>query len=266
MKLAMYQNQPILIQDQQYRPILNETNVQALLLQLDQPLNLGSVQPLPDLRELQAPITAPQQIFAVGFNYRQHLTELATQAPQSPNVFTKFPSSLTGPAPTVQIPSPKTDWETELVIVIGAGGRQISTAAAMNHVAGYMVGQDLSDRQLQFANDKPQFSLAKSYANFAPTGPWLTTADEVDHLGDLILTTTVNGVEKQHSQLKNLIFGVADLVSYLSTIVALVPGDLIFTGTPGGVGAGRSPQEFLQSGDQLISQITQLGKLTIDLK
>lgn len=266
MKLAMYQNRPILVQQQQYRPILNVANIQALLLQLDQPLNLGTVQPLPALQELQAPITAPRQIFAVGFNYREHLTELATQAPKSPNVFTKFPSSLAGPAPTVQIPSPQTDWETELVIVIGQGGREIPTATAMNHVAGYMVGQDLSDRKLQFANDKPQFSLAKSYANFAPTGPWLTTADEITDLGALTLTTTVNGVEKQRTQLENLIFGVADLVSYLSGIVALYPGDLIFTGTPGGVGAGRSPQEFLQAGDQLISKIETLGALTINLE
>ncbi|MCH4057191.1 MAG: fumarylacetoacetate hydrolase family protein [Lactobacillaceae bacterium] len=266
MKLAMYQQQPILIQENHYRPILNESTVQALLPQLNQVLNLGPVQPLPELQELQAPVTTPRQIFAVGFNYREHLTELATQAPKSPNVFTKFPSSLAGPRPTVKIPSPQTDWETELVIVIGRGGRQFTTATALDHVAGYMVGQDLSDRQLQFANDKPQFSLAKSYANFAPMGPWLTTIDEVADLGSLTLSTTVNGVEKQKSSLAHLIFGVPELVSYLSQIVALYPGDLIFTGTPGGVGAGRSPQEFLHSGDQLVSRIEQLGELVINLE
>ncbi|GAB5056196.1 hypothetical protein COSHB9_05830 [Companilactobacillus alimentarius] len=129
-----------------------------------------------------------------------------------------------------------------------------------------MVGQDLSDRQLQFANSNPQFSLAKSYQNFSPIGPWLTTPDEIPDLTSLTITTEVNGQEKQHSQLGNLIFNPEKLVNYLSSITELFPGDLIFTGTPGGVGFGRNPKEFLQSGDQLVSKIDQLGQLTINMQ
>lgn len=264
MKLAMYHQQPVLITKDNLQQINDYPDIQTLLPHLREKLSLGSKQTLPDPLDLSAPITNPKQIFAVGFNYRDHLNELKTKAPQVPNIFTKFVSSLTGPNPTVHIPSPKTDWETELVIVIGQGGRNIDKDKALAYIGGFMVGQDLSDRQLQFANDQPQFSLAKSYENFSPIGPWLTTTDEIDNLGKLNITTTLNGVEKQHSQLANLIFDPSALVSYLSSITKLYPGDLIFTGTPGGVGAGRDPQEFIQPGDTLISSIEQLGKLTIN--
>jgi len=266
MKFAMINHRPVVIAGQTMRVIQDAASVQALLPDLTQPLTLGDPQPLPDRRDFAAPIARPQQTFAVGFNYRDHMQELQIQAPKSPNIFTKFVSSLTGPAPVVQIPSPMTDWETELVIVIGQGGRHITPNAAADHIAGYMVGQDLSDRQLQFANDKPQFSLAKSYENFAPVGPWLTTPDELPPIAGLTLTTTLNGVEKQRSQLGNLIFDANALVSFLSGITALYPGDLIFTGTPGGVGAGRDPQEFLQPGDHLVSRITGLGELAMTFK
>ncbi|VDG22582.1 fumarylacetoacetate hydrolase family protein [Lactiplantibacillus mudanjiangensis] len=265
MKLAMINKRPAVINGQQFQFIKQAQDVQSLLTDLTTDFELEAAQPLTG-HTLEAPIQASRQIFAVGFNYRDHLNELKTQAPKVPNIFTKFVSSITGPVPTVQIPSPKTDWETELVIVIGQGGRNIDKSVVTDHIAGYMVGQDLSDRQLQFANDQPQFSLAKSYENFSPVGPWLTTPDELTDLGDLTITTTLNGVEKQHSQLKQLIFDPADLVNYLSTITELYPGDLIFTGTPGGVGTGRDPQEFIQPGDHLVSEIEELGKLDIQFK
>lgn len=266
MKLAMYNDRAVAINHGQMRLINGFKDVQSMLPHLQEKLYFSSKRDLPDPNFLEAPISQPRQIYAVGFNYRDHLKELKTKAPTVPNIFTKFVSSLTGPNPTVKIPSPMTDWETELVIVIGQGGRNISLDSAKKHIAGYMVGQDLSDRQLQFANDEPQFSLAKSYENFSPVGPWLTTPDEIDDLGSLTITTTLNGVEKQRSQLKNLIFDPAKLVSYLSSITELYPGDLIFTGTPGGVGAGRNPQEFLKPGDKLVSRIDQLGQLTINFK
>lgn len=264
MKLAMYNDRAVVINQGNMQIINGYKNVQELLPHLNERLFLSSQRNLPDAANLKAPITNPKQIFAVGFNYKDHLNELKTQAPQVPNIFTKFVSSLTGPNPTVHIPSPQTDWETELVIVIGKGGRNIIATEALNHVAGYMIGQDLSDRQLQFANADPQFSLAKSYENFSPIGPWLTTPDEITDLGKLNIITKVNGVEKQHSQLENLIFDPSALVSYLSSITELYSGDLIFTGTPGGVGASRNPQEFLKPGDTLTSQIDQLGQLTIN--
>lgn len=263
MKLAMYNDRVISIGSNSIQTINDYQNISELLPHLNEKLSLGEQKPLPDLSKFEAPITDSKQIFAVGFNYRDHLNELKTKAPSVPNIFTKFVSSITGPDPLVHIPSPKTDWETELVIVISTGGRNITKENAKKHIAGYMIGQDLSDRQLQFTNDQPQFSLAKSYEKFSPIGPWLTTPDEIDDLGKLNITTKVNGVQKQHSQLKNLIFDPSDLVSYLSSITKLYPGDLIFTGTPGGVGAGRDPQEFLKPGDTLISQIDQLGQLTV---
>lgn len=266
MKFAMYNHRAVIIKDGSMQLINGFNDVKSLLPHLNEKLFLSSKRNLPDANLLEAPITDSKQIFAVGFNYRDHLQELKTKAPKSPNIFTKFVSSLAGPNPTVAIPSSKTDWETELVVVIGKDGRNIKKIDAQEHIAGYMIGQDLSDRQLQFANDEPQFSLAKSYKNFSPIGPWLTTPDEIDDLGSLNISTTLNGVEKQHSQLKNLIFDPKNLVSYLSTIAELYPGDLIFTGTPGGVGAGRNPQEFLKPGDQLISRIDQLGQLTINFK
>lgn len=266
MKLGMYNDRAVVINDDSLQLINGVNDIQSLLPHLNDRLFLSSKRNLPDMKDFSAPVINSKQIFAVGFNYRDHMNELKTQAPKVPNIFTKFVSSIAGPNPTVTIPSPQTDWETELVIVIGQGGRNISQNDALKHIAGYMVGQDLSDRQLQFENDQPQFSLAKSYENFSPIGPWITTPDEIDNLSQLTITTELNGVEKQHSQLGNLIFDPEKLVSYLSTITELFPGDLIFTGTPGGVGTGRNPKEFIQPGDQLISKIDQLGQLTINFK
>ena len=150
--------------------------------------------------------------------------------------------------------------------MIGKGGREIAAADAMAHVAGVMVGEDLSDRAVQFENDNPQFSMGKSFENYAPVGPWLTTVDELTNLDDEVITTTVNGQTMQQAPLSQLIFKVPDLVHYLSTICELQPGDLIFTGTPSGTGVGRNPQVFLQAGDQLCGQITHLGALNIKIK
>ena len=270
MKLGMYMKQPILIGNssrKEFQFIKNFVDIQDIISNkrtiVSSDLNLSDLNHFHDLNDLDAPIEHPRQIFAVGFNYRDHSKELQTKLPSEPNIFTKFVSSLTGPSTTITLPSNKTDWETELVIVVGKGGRNIQIDDAQNHIAGYMVGQDLSDRQLQFKNSNPQFSLAKSYANFSPTGPWITTTDQIDNLTNLKLTTKVNNVTKQKSTLGNLIFDDNALVSYLSKIVELYPGDLIFTGTPGGVGVGRNPQEFLQSGDYLTSQIDELGTLEL---
>ncbi|MCD2256926.1 fumarylacetoacetate hydrolase family protein [Agrilactobacillus fermenti] len=269
MKLGQYLGQPVVINPDAHglnrQRILGIAQLSEVLDQLPKQLELAAPEPLDSLQKLTAPIVTSKQIFGVGFNYRDHMLELHTQAPKQPNIFTKFVSSITGPNPTVKIPSPQTDWESELVVVIGNGGRDIPRSEAEQHIAGYMVGQDLSDRQLQFANAKPQFSLAKSYAGFSPIGPWITTPDEIKDIGALKITTQVNGVVKQTSTLKNLIFDSGDLVHYLSQITELYPGDLIFTGTPGGVGYGRQPKEFLHAGDTLVSEIEQLGRLTIQM-
>jgi 2,4-diketo-3-deoxy-L-fuconate hydrolase len=208
------------------------------------------------------PIVAnPQQIFGVGLNYRQHATEMNLILPSSPMIFTKFASSLCGPNEELPIPSDTTDFEAELVIVIGEKVRNIALGDAHSVIAGYCVGQDYSERTLQMAGPSAQFSLGKSFRNFAPVGPWLTSADEVADPNSLRIRCSVNGVEHQDSNTDDMVFNVAEIVSYLSTIVELRPGDLIFTGSPHGVGQGQTPPTFLQPGDRIITEIERLGRI-----
>ncbi|ANZ69529.1 fumarylacetoacetate hydrolase [Pediococcus claussenii] len=217
-------------------------------------------------KELQMPVPEPRQVFAVGMNYTDHSREINIALPKVPSIFTKFQSSLTDPNVTVKKHGNQTDWETELVIVIGKDGRNIAKENVDQFIAGYMVGQDLSDRFVQLENtDAPQFSMGKSFEKYGPVGPWLTTPDDIKDLGDLEIETRVNGIVMQHSQLKNMIFDTPTLVSYLSSIVELKSGDIIFTGTPSGVGLGRDPKVFLRSGDDLISEIEGLCQLHIEI-
>lgn len=215
-----------------------------------------------EAHELQAPIASPRQVFAIGMNYKDHAAEVNLELPTTPAVFTKYASSLTGALDTVELPSDSVDWEVELVAVIGTGGRDIPESSALEHVAGYMVGQDLSDRALQFAGGgAPQFSVAKSYKGFAPTGPWITSSDEIADPGNLSMTCSRSDQILQHGSTSNLVFDLPYLIHHLSSIVELYPGDLIFTGTPDGVGYGRSPQQYLVPGDELISSIQGLGEI-----
>jgi 2-keto-4-pentenoate hydratase/2-oxohepta-3-ene-1,7-dioic acid hydratase in catechol pathway len=212
--------------------------------------------------ELQAPVSSPRQVFAIGMNYKDHAAEVNLALPTTPAVFTKYVSSLTGAVDTVELPSTSVDWEVELVAVIGTGGRDIPEESALDHVAGYMVGQDLSDRELQFAGGgAPQFSIAKSYKGFAPTGPWITSSDEVADSGNLSMTCSRGDEVLQQGTTRNLVFNLPYLIHHLSSIVELYPGDLIFTGTPDGVGFGRSPQQYLLPGDELVSSIEGLGEI-----
>ncbi|RAM38336.1 fumarylacetoacetate hydrolase family protein [Arthrobacter globiformis] len=212
--------------------------------------------------ELQAPVSSPRQVFAIGMNYKDHAAEVNLSLPTTPAVFTKYVSSLIGAADTVELPSTSVDWEVELVAVIGTGGRDIPEESALEHVAGYMVGQDLSDRELQFAGGgAPQFSIAKSYKGFAPTGPWITSSDEVADSGNLSMTCSRGDEVLQQGTTRNLVFNLPYLIHHLSSIVELYPGDLIFTGTPDGVGFGRSPQQYLVPGDELVSSIEGLGEI-----
>ncbi|WP_104133747.1 fumarylacetoacetate hydrolase family protein [Cryobacterium sp. Y62] len=212
--------------------------------------------------ELEAPIVSPRQVFAIGMNYKDHAAEVNLELPTTPAVFTKYVSSLTGAVDTVELPSESVDWEVELVAVIGIGGRDIPESAALEHVAGYMVGQDLSDRALQFAGGgAPQFSVAKSYKGFAPTGPWITSSDEIADPGNLTMRCSRGDEVLQHGSTSNLVFDIPYLIHHLSSIVLLYPGDLIFTGTPDGVGFGRSPQRYLLPGDELVSSIEGLGEI-----
>ncbi|MFE7673640.1 fumarylacetoacetate hydrolase family protein [Streptomyces albidoflavus] len=215
------------------------------------------------LTDLHSPAPAPRQTLAIGLNYRDHASESGFEAPEGlPPVFTKFVTSLSGPVTEVRLPEGgKTDWEVELVAVVGRRAEHVAEADAWSHVAGLAVGQDISERVSQLAGPAPQFSLGKSYPGFSPVGPWLTTPDELDDRDDLELRATVNGEEVQKGRTSDLIFSVPALVSKLSAVLPLLPGDLIFTGTPAGVGLGRDPQRWLHEGDVLVSTISGLGEL-----
>lgn len=211
--------------------------------------------------DLGAPVPAPRQVFAIGLNYREHALEANMGIPEQPVVFTKFPSCLAGPECEVEVLSQEIDWEAELVVVISTGGHDIALEDAWDHVAGYTIGQDLSERILQRSGPAPQFGLAKSYPNFGPTGPAVVTLDEVTNRDDLAISCAIDGETMQDGRTNDLIFPVDEIVSRLSRIVSLYPGDLIFTGTPSGVGLGRSPQRFLQPGEELVTTIEGLGEL-----
>lgn len=211
---------------------------------------------------LGAPAPAPRQSFGIGLNYRDHVAESGLTVPDQPSVFTKFPSCITGPHSDVVLPpGGHTDWEVELVVVIGTAARHVSAAAAWSHVAGLTVGQDISERISQLAGSPAQFSLGKSFPGFGPTGPWLVTVDEFANPDDLELGCSVNGDQMQKARTSYLIISVPQLIAKLSAVVTLLPGDIIFTGTPAGVGMGRDPQRWLVPGDEVVSYVEGIGEL-----
>ncbi len=220
-----------------------------------------------DERDLGAPSPGARQVFGIGLNYADHAAEAGLPIPEHPVVFTKFASSVTGPVTDVALPGATVDWEAELVVVIGSGGRHIPTHDAYAHVAGYTVGQDLSERTVQWQGQPAQFSIGKSFAGFAPTGPVVVTLDEFADADRLRISCTITdragtstGVQDGYTD--QLIFSVPEIISRLSEVVELLPGDLIFTGTPPGVGAGMKPKRFLVDGDVLVTEIEAIGGLT----
>lgn len=224
--------------------------------------DLGVAEPLADPpgARLGPPSPAPRQVFAIGLNYRDHVAETGAELPAEPAVFTKFQSSLAGPYGEVTLPSANVDWEVELVVVIGSGGHSIAKESAWAAVAGVTVGQDLSERVVQRAAGS-HFSLGKSFPGFAPTGPWLVTPDELEDPDDLALSCSVDGEIRQNSRTSNLVFDVPTLVAKLSAVLTLWPGDIIFTGTPAGVGMARQPPMFLRPGEVLESTIEGIGTI-----
>ncbi|MEV0109422.1 fumarylacetoacetate hydrolase family protein [Nocardia sp. NPDC050799] len=211
--------------------------------------------------DLGPPVPRPRQVFAIGLNYTRHAHESGLPVPTQPLVFTKFPSAITGPAGEIVLSGPTVDWEVELVAVIGTEARNVTEADGWSHVAGLTAGQDLSDRTLQNAGAPPQFSMGKSYPGFAPIGPYLVTPDELADPDDLRVVTTVDGAVRQDSRTSDLVFSIPQLVSWLSGVVTLLPGDLIFTGTPEGVGLGRTPQLYLHPGEVLETTIEGIGTM-----
>jgi 2,4-diketo-3-deoxy-L-fuconate hydrolase len=217
-----------------------------------------------DPRQLGAPSPSPRQVFAIGLNYQEHASEAGVKdmpALSVPPTFTKFAASLTGPYGELRLPSSRVDWEVELVVVIGRYCDRVDAKVAWAHVAGLTVGQDFSERDIQRLGPVPQFSLAKSYPGFGPTGPWLVTTDELEARDDLELECVVNGEIRQKSRTSAMIVPVSELIAQLSAICALYPGDVIFSGTPSGVGMGRTPALYLKPGDEVVSRIKGIGEL-----
>jgi 2-keto-4-pentenoate hydratase/2-oxohepta-3-ene-1,7-dioic acid hydratase in catechol pathway len=204
-------------------------------------------------------VPRPQKVFAIGLNYRDHAAESNLALPPAPLAFTKFPSCLVGPTSLIELSGDTVDWEVEIVVVIGTGGRRIAEGDAWRHVAGLTLGQDISDRRVQTLGQPAQFSLGKSFDTFGPIGPMVVSVDTFPDPDDIGLWCSVNGERMQDARSSNLIFGIPHLVSYLSSICTLVPGDIIFTGTPSGVGAGRG--HFLAVGDIVESGAELIGSM-----
>lgn len=214
-----------------------------------------------DESDLRAPVPEPRQIFAVALNYRPHTAEAGYEEPAEPLVFTKFPTCLTGPCATIDLPPGHVDWELEMVAVIGRDAHRLPEEHGWDPVVALTVGQDLSERITQLAGRPAQFSLGKSFPGFGPVGPALVSTGALADRDDLALTCELNGDVVQHDRTSNMIFPVPRLVAHLSAVCPLRPGDLIFTGTPAGVGNRRTPQRFLGAGDTLVSRIGGLGEM-----
>ncbi|KAB2386327.1 fumarylacetoacetate hydrolase family protein [Actinomadura montaniterrae] len=223
--------------------------------------------PVPDVEidaaRLGSPSPAPSQVVAIGLNYADHAAETGFEPPTDlPPVFTKFASSITGPYGEIALPDGgHTDWEVEVVAVIGRTAHRVTADAAWDHVAGLSAGQDLSERILQFTGEAPQFGFAKSYPGFAPIGPWLVTLDELPDRDDLALGCAIDGETVQDGRTSKLIFSIPRTIAKLSEVITLRPGDVVFTGTPDGVGLGRTPQRFLHPGETLRTWVEGIGEM-----
>lgn len=211
---------------------------------------------------LGSPAPHPRQVFAIGLNYRDHAEEAGMDASTtSMVVFTKFPSSITGPFADIALPPGSVDWESELVVVIGEPAYQVDEADAWDHVAGLTVGQDISERELQLRPPTPQFNLGKSFPGFSPMGPELVTVDEFDDPNDVEIGCTLSGEQMQKGRTGNMIFSVPAIISALSSTLPLLAGDVIFTGTPAGIGWSRTPRVLLQPGDELVTTAQTIGSM-----
>jgi len=208
---------------------------------------------------LDAPVPYPRQSFGIGLNYRDHAGESGAPLPPAPLTFTKFPSCIAGPTADVALSGAMVDWEVEIVAVIGEETSRVGLDDAWNAVCGLTLGQDISDRAVQMAGTPPQFCLGKSFANYGPTGPAVVSVDSFTDPDDIALWCDVEGERMQAARSSQLIFSIPTLVSYLSSICTLYPGDVIFTGTPSGVGMARG--RYLAAGEVVVSGADIIGEL-----
>jgi 2-keto-4-pentenoate hydratase/2-oxohepta-3-ene-1,7-dioic acid hydratase in catechol pathway len=215
-----------------------------------------------DQVRLHAPIPRPPRVFAIGLNYRDHATESGMELPTSPVVFFKLSTSVIGPGDAIVLPKNSTmpDYEAEFAFVIGKGGYRIPASAWREHVYGYTIVNDVSARDVQFAST--QWSMSKSFPTFCPMGPAIVSADEIADPHALQISLTINGERLQNSNTRELVFRIPALIEHLSSITPLLPGDVISTGTPPGVGLGRTPRRWLKPGETVTVTIEGLGSLT----
>lgn len=234
---------------------------EILLWAADEPWN-DSEKESYAVSDLQAPVPRPSQIFAVGMNYAAHAAEtgLTSETPE-PLIFTKFLSSIAPPQGELILPTETVDWEVELVAVISKEASHVDEEEAWDYLAGLTLGQDYSERTLQMRGSPPQFSLAKSYPGFAPLGPVLVSIDEFDTLDELTIECLINGETVQRGNTSQLIHSIPKLITHLSSVCTLSPGDLIFTGTPEGVGMGQKPPVYLKGGNEVLSRCAPIGEL-----
>lgn len=216
--------------------------------------------PIVQADRVLTPVLAPRKVICVGLNYKKHIEESGEQTPEYPTLFSKWAQSLIGPTANIDMPeaAERVDWEAEMVAVIGAPARNVSVAEAEHAIAGFTVGNDISMRDFQARTS--QWLQGKAFDRSTPVGPYLLTADESGPRPDLRITCSINGVMKQDSRTSDLLFGVPELISYISTFTELLPGDLVFTGTPGGVGQARPVPEFVVPGDVVVTEIESIGE------
>ena len=212
-----------------------------------------------DQESLGICVPRPQKIFGIGLNYRAHAKESGLEAPPKPLVFAKFPNCLNGPLGDITLYGETTDWEAELVVVMGTSARDIAAEDAWQHIAGFTCGQDVSERRTQFASKPPHFDLGKSYDTHGPIGPEIVSIDSFEDPGSLALSCDVNGERKQESRTDDMIFDIPALIAYISSVCTFEPGDLIFTGTPSGVGSAT--RTYLKAGDVVTTGIEGIGRM-----
>ena len=220
----------------------------------------GASYSLADIK-LLAPIPRPPKFICVGLNYRDHARETGMPIPTVPTIFNKFTNVVIGPAAPIVLPrvSTRPDYEAEFAFVIGTGGRRISASDALNHVFGYTIVNDVSARDYQMVTS--QWLMGKTFDTFAPMGPWIVTRDEIADPHVLDISLEIGGELLQHSNTRELVFGVPALIEYISSVVTLEPGDVIATGTPAGVGFARKPPRYLRAGDEVVIRIQGIGEL-----
>jgi 2-keto-4-pentenoate hydratase/2-oxohepta-3-ene-1,7-dioic acid hydratase in catechol pathway len=240
--------------------IEDASNAEAKVNQLTRQAKASERVRLGEVR-LLAPIPKPRKLICVGLNYRDHAEETGSEIPKVPTIFNKFATSVIGPLAPIVLPkvSNAPDYEAEFAFVIGRGGRHIAAENWKEHVFGYTIVNDVSARDYQRATT--QWLMGKTFDTFAPMGPWIKTADEIQDPHALDISIEINGQVLQSSNTRNLIFKIPDLISYLSSVFTLEPGDIISTGTPAGVGFARKPPRFLKAGDDVVVKIPAIGEL-----